>query len=199
MAYFIFIQYLDSLEDFRKNPHVKIPSKSPRVNFESLCKFKNSIFNLKILLCIHFSLSARLELPAHLAFGPASPASLHSPSGRSLPRRPIWPVCRWRLRRNTFSFLVHAFWAGHILSHLSLSSGAPLNPATLNTLCRPAPCLDWLPRALTCPTIQTSSLTLPLTSPSSMALKTLTPPLAPPARPPLLGAPPMPIKGEHHP
>jgi hypothetical protein len=25
MAYFIFLKYLDSLEDFMKNPHVKIP------------------------------------------------------------------------------------------------------------------------------------------------------------------------------
>jgi hypothetical protein len=50
MAYFIFLKYLRSLEEFRKNPHVKIPPKSPCANFQSLSKFKNPIFNSKILL-----------------------------------------------------------------------------------------------------------------------------------------------------
>jgi hypothetical protein len=44
MAYFIFLKYLDSLEDFRKNPHVKIPPKSLGANFHSLGIFKNLIF-----------------------------------------------------------------------------------------------------------------------------------------------------------
>jgi hypothetical protein len=61
-----------------------------------------------------------LALPAHLAFGPASPVGLPSPAGRSLTRWPIWPVCRWRLCRNMFSFLVRALQAGHFLSHLSV-------------------------------------------------------------------------------
>jgi hypothetical protein len=43
MAYYIFLKSLRSLEEFRKNPHVKIPPKSP-TNFRSLCKFKNPIF-----------------------------------------------------------------------------------------------------------------------------------------------------------
>jgi hypothetical protein len=43
MAYFIFLKYLDSLEDFRKNPHVKIRPKSPPTNFQSLGLFKNQI------------------------------------------------------------------------------------------------------------------------------------------------------------
>jgi hypothetical protein len=45
MAYYIFLKSLRSLEEFRKNPHVKIPPKSPCANFESLDKFKNPIFN----------------------------------------------------------------------------------------------------------------------------------------------------------
>jgi hypothetical protein len=49
MAYFIFLKYLRSLEEFRKNPHVKIPPNSPCANFQSLGKFKNLIFNSKIL------------------------------------------------------------------------------------------------------------------------------------------------------
>jgi hypothetical protein len=49
MAYYIFLKSLWSLEEFRKNPHVKIHSKSPCANFQSLGKFKNPIFNLEIL------------------------------------------------------------------------------------------------------------------------------------------------------
>jgi hypothetical protein len=49
MAYFIFLKYLRSLEEFRKNLHVKIPPKSPWANFQSLGKFKNPFFNSKIL------------------------------------------------------------------------------------------------------------------------------------------------------
>jgi hypothetical protein len=35
MAYFSFLKYLDSLEDFRKNPHVKFLPKSPCAIFQS--------------------------------------------------------------------------------------------------------------------------------------------------------------------
>jgi hypothetical protein len=44
MTYFIFLQSLRSLEEFRKNPHAKIPPKSPCANFQSLCIFENSNF-----------------------------------------------------------------------------------------------------------------------------------------------------------
>jgi hypothetical protein len=57
MAYYIFLKSLRSLEEFRKNPHVKIPPKSPSTNFQSLGKFKNPIFNSEI----SFSLSPRLS------------------------------------------------------------------------------------------------------------------------------------------
>jgi hypothetical protein len=43
MAYFIFLNSLRSLGEFRKNPHVKIPPKSPCTNFQSLGIFKNQI------------------------------------------------------------------------------------------------------------------------------------------------------------
>jgi hypothetical protein len=49
MAYYIFLKSLRSLEEFRKNPHVKIPPKSPSTNFQSLGKFKIPIFNSEIL------------------------------------------------------------------------------------------------------------------------------------------------------
>jgi hypothetical protein len=46
MTYFIFLKYLRSLEEFRKNSHVKIPPKSPCVNFQSRGKFKNYFSSL---------------------------------------------------------------------------------------------------------------------------------------------------------
>jgi hypothetical protein len=106
--------------------------------FKALVNLKIQFFYPKIILPIHFSLSAQLALPAHLAFLLANPTGLPSPGGRSLPHRPIWPVCRWRLRRNTFSFLVHAFQAGRILSHLSLPCGPQLSVLS-PTPCRPTP------------------------------------------------------------
>jgi hypothetical protein len=68
MAYFIFIKYLDSLEDFRKNPHVKIPTKSPCANFQSLGIFKNSICNQKRFFLTFVPAASRPIRP----FGPAS-------------------------------------------------------------------------------------------------------------------------------
>jgi hypothetical protein len=67
MAYFIFLKYLDSLEDFRKNPHVKIPPKYPCANFQSLGIFKNLIFNQKRIF---------LQLSVQSAQRPASPSDL---------------------------------------------------------------------------------------------------------------------------
>jgi hypothetical protein len=69
MTCYIFLKSLRSLEEFRKNPHVKIPPKSP-INFQSLGKFKNPIFNSEI---IFFLFSAQptprpswpLAQPAH--------------------------------------------------------------------------------------------------------------------------------------
>jgi hypothetical protein len=43
MAYYIFLKSLRSLEEFRKNPHIKIPPKSSCANFQSLGIFKNQI------------------------------------------------------------------------------------------------------------------------------------------------------------
>jgi hypothetical protein len=77
MAYYIFLKSLRSLEEFRKNPHVKVPSKSPCANFQSLGKFKNPIFNSEILF-FAFGLA---ELAAHPAVGPGGPASLSTLTG----------------------------------------------------------------------------------------------------------------------
>jgi hypothetical protein len=76
MAYFIFLKYLRSLEEFRKNPHAKIPPKFPCANFQSLGKFKNPIFNLKIFL---------------LHFRPGYPYRPTQPSAQLAPLAPLLP------------------------------------------------------------------------------------------------------------
>jgi hypothetical protein len=73
MAYYIFLKSLRSLEEFRKNPHVKIPPKSPSTNFQSLGKFKNPVFNSEIIF-LAFGLA---NLAARSASVPSStPATL---------------------------------------------------------------------------------------------------------------------------
>jgi hypothetical protein len=89
MAYFIFLKYLRSLEEFRKNPHVKIPPKSPCANFQSLGKFKNLIFNSKILF---------------LRFRPGQP---YGPLGL-WPSRPRWPLSSRGLKPPLPAHLVRA-------------------------------------------------------------------------------------------
>jgi hypothetical protein len=65
MAYYIFLKSLRSLEEFKKNTHVKIPPKSPPTNFQSLCIFKNSIFIRK-----EFFLRIRPTRPSLARAGP---------------------------------------------------------------------------------------------------------------------------------
>jgi hypothetical protein len=77
MAYYIFLKSLRSLEEFRKNPHVKIPPKSPSINFQSLGKFKNPIFIRKRIFP---SLSAQsAQRPAGSPGLSAQPATVPSP------------------------------------------------------------------------------------------------------------------------
>jgi hypothetical protein len=72
-----FLKSLRSLEEFRKNPHVKIPPKSPSTNFQSLGKFKNPIFRRKR---ISPSLSAQsAQRPAGPPGLSAQPATSPSP------------------------------------------------------------------------------------------------------------------------
>jgi hypothetical protein len=72
MTYYIFLKSLRSLEEFRKNPHVKIPPKSPSTIFQSLAIIK--FYSEK-----NFSFT----------FGPIGPAA-------SRPIRPLspasWPI-----------------------------------------------------------------------------------------------------------
>jgi hypothetical protein len=79
MSYFIFLKYLRSLEEFRKNPCVKIPPKSPCANFQSLGIFKNPIFYSKKNLpqiSAHRA-QPRPSWPA-LPHRPPDPGSAHS-------------------------------------------------------------------------------------------------------------------------
>jgi hypothetical protein len=87
MAYHIFLKSLRSPEEFMKNPHIKIPPKSPPTNFQSLCIFKkiqNLFGNNSPQISAHPA-QPRLcwpASPAALAYLPkgASSLSLHSPA-----------------------------------------------------------------------------------------------------------------------
>jgi hypothetical protein len=89
-----FLKSLRSLEEFRKNPHVKIPPKSPSINFQSLGKFKNPIFTSEIL----FLDFGPADLAAHPASQPSQPTGRAAPVGRNRPGRPILPARRSRVR-----------------------------------------------------------------------------------------------------
>jgi hypothetical protein len=105
MAYYVFLKSLRSLEEFRKNPHVKIPPKSPYTNFQSLDKFKNPIFNSEILSLDFGPTNLR---PTRLV-SPASPLAAPSPAGRKRPTGPSSPRVGRVITGNTFSFSDHAF------------------------------------------------------------------------------------------
>jgi hypothetical protein len=104
MAYYIFLKSLRSLDEFRKNPHVKIPPKSPSTNFQSLGKFKNPIFIRK-----EFFLSIRPNRPsgqpAHPASQPRQPHyPPHSPVGRASALGPSRPTRHWRICQKRLFF-----------------------------------------------------------------------------------------------
>jgi hypothetical protein len=102
MAYYIFLKSLRSLEEFRKNPHVKILPKSSSTIFQSLAKFKNPILIRKSFYFLF------------LTFGPAGLPSLTGlglpagPNHRSTPRpssaQPSRPARQWRISQNAFPF-----------------------------------------------------------------------------------------------
>jgi hypothetical protein len=133
MAYYIFLKSLRSLEEFRKNPHVKIPPKSPSTNFQGLGKFKNPILIQKFF----FLAFGPANLVARSASGPASPPTVLSPQAETIPAGPSSPRVGRVFAGNTFSFLVHAFRAGR-LSLVSLSSG-PRVSAVSSPPHRPTP------------------------------------------------------------
>jgi hypothetical protein len=64
MAYYIFLKSLRSLEEFRKNPHVKIPPKSHSTIFQSLAIIKNQILFGKEFF-LHIRPNRPSDQPAH--------------------------------------------------------------------------------------------------------------------------------------
>jgi hypothetical protein len=96
MEYFIFLKSLRSLEEFRKNPRVKIPPKSPCAHFQSLGIFKNQIifgkeFSPSLSAHPDFQPSLfffqRADFPSPPPLGldlPAGPAHPHGPTGHLL-------------------------------------------------------------------------------------------------------------------
>jgi hypothetical protein len=87
MAYYIFLKSLRSLEEFRKNPHVKIPPKSLSTIFQSLAILKNQILFEKEFF-LHFRPNRPTGQPAHLASPPSQP---HLPPFLPQAAR-AWPI-----------------------------------------------------------------------------------------------------------
>jgi hypothetical protein len=121
-TYYIFLKSLRSLEEFRKNPHVKIPHKSPSTNFQSLGKFKNPTFNLEIL----FLTFGPADPVAHSAPGPASPPAAPSPQAKTVLAGPSSPRVGRIVAGNTFSLLDHAFPSRLSLPRLSVNWAPPV-------------------------------------------------------------------------
>jgi hypothetical protein len=143
MAYYIFLKSLRSLEEFRKNPHVKIPPKSPSTNFQNLGKFKNPIFNSEIL----FLAFGPADLTARLASGLARPPA--APSLQAEIIRPAHPArasvaSSWEIR---FPFRIMPSRADR-LSLVSLSTRPHLSDSPPSP-CRPTPAGN--PPRLGCP------------------------------------------------
>jgi hypothetical protein len=100
MAYFIFLKSLRSLEELMKNPHVKIPPKSPCANFQRLGIFKNQILFPK-----EFSRHFRPIRPFGSFFFFSTGRFLHPPPHWVSASRPAQPTLT--AQPATFFFLPH--------------------------------------------------------------------------------------------
>jgi hypothetical protein len=120
MACYIFLKSLTSLEEIRKNPHVKIPPKSLYTNFQSLGKFKNPILIQKFLFFLIFGPADPM---ARFASGPASPPAAPSPQAKIA--RPAHPAARRSRLHGKYVFL---FGSRH-----------PEPAASPSSLCQPGP------------------------------------------------------------
>jgi hypothetical protein len=131
MSYFIFLKYLDSLEDFRKNPHVKIPPKSPCANFQILGIFKNPFFIRKRILFRFWPI-----WPSLARAGPLCP------TGHRVHAQPIRPEQPWRICQKVYFLRFCAFQQQHLLYLMSLpcgprpsaSSPSPRRPISVTSL-----------------------------------------------------------------
>jgi hypothetical protein len=96
MTYYIFLKSLRSLEEFRKNHHVKIPPKSPSTNFQSLAIIKNQFFIRKRIFLHFWPRTAQRPVgPSGLSARPLSPAPF-PPAGRARALGPSRPTRPWR-------------------------------------------------------------------------------------------------------
>jgi hypothetical protein len=152
MACYIFLKSLRSLEEFRKNSHVKVPPKSPSTNFQSLGKFKNLILIRKFLFFLIFGPA---DPAARLASGPPA---VPSPQAKIVPAGPSSPRVGRVFVANTFSFSVHVFPSRPPLPRLSVK-WAPLVSCVFPT----APAIPgrFLPSPPATPRRPTSDLVMP--------------------------------------
>jgi hypothetical protein len=91
MAYYIFLKSLKILEEFRKNPHIKIPPKSPCINLQSLGKFKIAIFIPNRISLQFLAQSAQPPRWPIQPFGPRGRPSASSSSFTCADRAPPPP------------------------------------------------------------------------------------------------------------
>jgi hypothetical protein len=127
MVYYIFLKSLRSLEEFRNNPHVKIPPKSPSTNFQSLGKFKNLIFNSEII----FPCFRPGQPCGPFGLWPRPPTGRAVPAGRNHPGRPIQPTHRSRLRGK------YVFLFGSRLPEPAASPSSLCQPGPICQMCLP--------------------------------------------------------------
>jgi hypothetical protein len=144
MAYYIFLESLRSLDEFRKNPHVKIPPKSPSTNFQSLGKFKNPIFNSEI----PFSLTSTRP-------------TLRSTRPLAQPAR--WPRCPCRPKLPRPAHLARASVASSWEYVFSFGSRLPSGPPLPRLFDNRAPAISSIPH------LQPPELTHATTAPQSQS------------------------------
>jgi hypothetical protein len=162
MACYIFLKSLRRLEEFRKNPHVKVPPKSPSTNFQNLGKFKNPIFNSEI----HFSLfSAPPTLRPTRPL--AQPAHWHHCPRRSKPSQSAHPARTSVVSSREIRF---PFWFAP--SELAASP---------SSLCQPGPSCQLHPPP---PVARASPSSMPQVPPDRYHLAFIFPPLIPLLNPP---------------
>jgi hypothetical protein len=113
MAYYIFLKSWRSLEEIRKNPHIKNPPKYPCANFQSLGKFKNPIFYSEIIFpcfrpgrpCGPLRLwPSRLPLAS-----PLLQAEAHRPARAPQPPRAVGVIAEVRFLLRFTSSVLSAF------------------------------------------------------------------------------------------
>jgi hypothetical protein len=137
MAYYIFQKSLRSLDEFRKNPHVKIPPKSPSTIFQSLAIIKNQILIGKEFF-LHIRPNRPNGQPAHPASQPSQP---HWPpfslAGHARALGPSRSARPWRICQKPSLLRVCATRRRRLLP-LSPPRGPRLS-ASSSTPCRPTP------------------------------------------------------------